>query len=150
MARISPLCGFQQPPAVSKGETLEALKFTKQAANKAVAYLTLGPPDQGGKEIQLYQIACLAIRAAVEQRLYGKLGLPFPPRLAASLSGKMVTFDFQFGEPQVSRTTSAGFLSSRIPTKVQCLRCPASVHSTNATFKPFDQLAREPRFQRGR
>ena len=36
---------------------------------------------------------------------------------------------------QVSRTTSAGFLSSRIATKVQCLRCPASVHSTNAIWQ---------------
>jgi hypothetical protein len=47
----------------------------------------------------------------------------------------MPPLSLQFGEIQVSRTTSAGFLSSRIPMKVQCLRCPASVHSTNATWQ---------------
>ena len=38
-------------------------------------------------------------------------------------------------EPQVSRTTCAGLLSSRIPTKLQCLKRPASVHSTNAIWQ---------------
>ena len=43
-------------------------------------------------------------------------------------------------QPSVSRdssfaTTSEGFLSSRMPTKVQCLRCPASVHSRKATWQ---------------
>ena len=33
------------------------------------------------------------------------------------------------------RTTSAAFLSSRMATKVQCRKCPASVHSTNATWQ---------------
>jgi hypothetical protein len=37
---------------------------------------------------------------------------------------------------QVWRTTSAAFLSSHIATKVQCRRCPESVHSTNATRQP--------------
>jgi hypothetical protein len=37
--------------------------------------------------------------------------------------------------PQVSRTTSAGFLSSRMATNVQCRKCPASVHSPNATWQ---------------
>jgi hypothetical protein len=36
---------------------------------------------------------------------------------------------------QVSRITSAGFLSPRMATKLQCLRCPASVHSTNCTWQ---------------
>jgi hypothetical protein len=40
-----------------------------------------------------------------------------------------------FRPPQVSRTTCAGFLSSRMPMKVQCLKCPASVHSRNATWQ---------------
>ena len=38
-------------------------------------------------------------------------------------------------ESQVSRTTSEGFLSSRMATKVQCLKCPASVDWTNATWQ---------------
>ena len=61
---LSVVAGFP-PPEVSQDETLEALKFTKKTADKAVAHLTLGPPDRGGKEIQLYQISCLAIRAAI-------------------------------------------------------------------------------------
>ena len=44
---------------------------------------------------------------------------------------------------QVSRTTSAGFLSWRMAMKVQCRRCPASVHSTNATWQTsFDLTQR--------
>jgi hypothetical protein len=69
------------PPEVSEGTTLEALKFTKQAANKAVAHLTLGPPQQEREKIQLYQVSCLAIRAAIEHHLYEKLGLPDPPKM---------------------------------------------------------------------
>ena len=37
------------------------------------------------------------------------------------------------GSSLVSRTTSAGFLSSRMATKMQYRKCPAAVHSTNAT-----------------
>ena len=36
---------------------------------------------------------------------------------------------------QVSRTTSADFLSSRRARKLQCRRCPASVQSTKATWQ---------------
>jgi hypothetical protein len=69
------------PPEVSESKTLEALKFSKRAANKAVAHLTLGPPQQEDEEIQLYQVSCLAIRAAIEHHLYEKLGLPAPPKI---------------------------------------------------------------------
>jgi hypothetical protein len=44
-------------------------------------------------------------------------------------------FSLKFGEIQVSRTTCVGFLSLRRPTKVQCLRCLASVHSTKAIWQ---------------
>jgi hypothetical protein len=47
----------------------------------------------------------------------------------------MLLFSLRFGETQVSRITSAGFLSSRMPMKVQCLKCPASVHSMKATWQ---------------
>jgi hypothetical protein len=69
------------PPEVSESKTLEALKFTKLAADKAVAHLTLGPPKQEDEDIKLYQISCLAIRDAVEHYLYGELGHPVPPRI---------------------------------------------------------------------
>jgi len=60
------------------------LKFTKKTADKAVAHLTLGPPDRGGKELQLYQISCFAIRAAIQHCLYEQLGLPTPPKVFVS------------------------------------------------------------------
>jgi hypothetical protein len=69
------------PPEVSESKTFDALKFSKRAANKAVARLTFGPPQQEGEEIQLYQVSCLAIRAAIEHHLYEKLGLPAPPKI---------------------------------------------------------------------
>jgi hypothetical protein len=77
---LSAVAGFP-PPGVSEGETLEALEFTKKAADKAVAHLTLGPPDQKGKEMRLYQITCLAIRSAVDHHLYKRLGLSAPSRI---------------------------------------------------------------------
>jgi hypothetical protein len=69
------------PPELSESNTIDALEFTKLAADKAVAHLTLGPPQQEGEEIQLYQISCLAIRAAIEHHLYEQLGLPAPPKI---------------------------------------------------------------------
>ena len=41
----------------------------------------------------------------------------------------------RIGKTQVSRTTSAGFLSSRMAAKEQCRKYPAAVHSTNATWQ---------------
>jgi hypothetical protein len=69
------------PPTFSDTETLEALKFTKLAADKAVAHLTLGPPQPKGDEIELYQLAYLAIREAIAHHLYEKLGLAAPARI---------------------------------------------------------------------
>jgi hypothetical protein len=43
-----------RPCEVSESKTLKALKFTKQAADKAVAHLTLGPPKQEDEDIKLY------------------------------------------------------------------------------------------------
>ncbi len=78
-----PLSGVAErhPAEVSESKTLEALKFTKLAADKAAAHLTLGPPQQEDEDVQLYQISCLAIRAAVEHYLYVELGHPVPPRI---------------------------------------------------------------------
>ncbi len=50
-------------------------------------------------------------------------------------SVQMLLLSFELSATQVSRTTSDGFLSSRMATKVQCLRCPASVHSRKATWQ---------------
>jgi hypothetical protein len=75
------------PPDFSESKTLEALKFTRRAADKAVAHLTLGPSQEEeiqryqDEEIQRYQVSCLAIRAAIEHYLYEKLGHPVPPRI---------------------------------------------------------------------
>jgi hypothetical protein len=44
-------------------------------------------------------------------------------------------FQPRFWRAQVSRATPANFLSSRMTTKVLCLRCPASVHSTKTTWQ---------------
>ena len=70
---------------------------------------------------------------SLETNLYpAGIGCKPPPDLHWK---KNAAFSIQFGETQVSRTTSPAFLSSRMATKVQCLRCPASVHSTNATWQ---------------
>jgi hypothetical protein len=75
------------PPAISESKTLKALEFTQVAADKGVAHLTLGPleEDESDKEgetaLQLYQVSCLAIRAAIEHHLYEELGLPAPPKI---------------------------------------------------------------------
>jgi hypothetical protein len=70
--------------------------------------------------------------ASLETNLYAAgIGCKPPPDLHWK---KNAAFSIQFGETQVSRTTSAASLSSRIATKVECLRCPGSVHSRNATW----------------
>jgi len=60
------------PANLSEHQTLEALNFTKQAADKGVAHLTLGQPQQENA-IPYYQAACLAIRGSVDHCLYEAL-----------------------------------------------------------------------------
>jgi len=69
------------PSTFSKTKTLEALQFIKLAADKAVAHLTLGPPQPMGNEIELYQLAYLSIREAIARHLYEKLGLAAPSKI---------------------------------------------------------------------
>ena len=53
---------------------------------------------------------------------------------ALSLIALGIRCRIDISRAQVWRTTSDGFLSSRMATKVQCLKCPASVHSTKCNL----------------
>jgi hypothetical protein len=77
---ISEFC----PKGISRDQTLEALKFTRKAADKRVAHLTAGASERPD-EIQLYQIATMAIHHAVSYHLYERLGLPPPGQIITDI-----------------------------------------------------------------
>ena len=73
-----------RPKGVSEESTLEALNFTRKAADKRVAHLTFGGSEKE-EEMQLYQIAAIAIHTATGYHLYERLGLPRPARIVTDV-----------------------------------------------------------------
>ena len=77
---ISQFC----PKGIPRARTLDALKFTRKAADKRVAHLTWGASERPD-EIELYQIAAIAIHTAIGYYLYEPLNLPRPGRIVTNI-----------------------------------------------------------------
>ena len=80
LADIAKCC----PLDVPEEKILKALNFTKTAADKAVAHITLAPPEPENGDVEFYRISCRTIRSAMERHLYKELDLPSPRRLCPS------------------------------------------------------------------
>jgi hypothetical protein len=72
------------PKGVSQHLTLDALNFTRKAADERVANLTVGEYGRQ-EEIQLYQIAAIAIHTATGYHLYERLELDCPGRIISDV-----------------------------------------------------------------
>jgi hypothetical protein len=68
------------PVEISENKALAALKFTCMAADKRVAHLTFGSPEND-EELLLYQITSIAIHGAIGYYLYKRMGLNVPPSI---------------------------------------------------------------------
>lgn len=66
------------PKEISPEFTNRAIRFAYQAANKGVAHLTT-QEFQDPEAVELYQTACLTLKAAVHVHLYDALGITPPP-----------------------------------------------------------------------
>jgi hypothetical protein len=80
LADIAKCC----PLDVPEEKILKALNFTKTAADKAVAHITLALPEPENGDVEFYRISCRTIRSAMERHLYKELDLPSPRRLCPS------------------------------------------------------------------